>query len=63
MLVTDSLLQTAPLPTGKIEAELWRRQEEAPIALQTLSTAKLEALYAKLRGKGGGVDSSESSSK
>ena len=35
---------------GKVEAELWRRGEEAPVALATLTAEKLEALLAKLKG-------------
>ena len=39
---------------GKIEAELWRRKEEAPVALATLSIAQLEELLRKLKTGGGG---------
>lgn len=35
---------------GKCEAELWRRKEEAPVALGTLSTDELRALHKKLKG-------------
>ena len=37
---------------GKIEAELWRRKEEAPVALATLSTKKLRKLYKHLKTGG-----------
>lgn len=37
---------------GKIEAELWRRKEEAPVALATLSTKKLRRLYKHLKSGG-----------
>ena len=35
---------------GKVEAELWRREEEVPIATSSLSIAELRALLAKLQG-------------
>ena len=35
---------------GKIEAELWRREEEVPIATSSLSIPELRALLAKLQG-------------
>jgi hypothetical protein len=34
---------------GKVEAELWRRKEEAPVALATLSVPKLNDLLQRLR--------------
>lgn len=35
---------------GKIEAEMWRRKEETPIATTTLSTDELRGLLARLQG-------------
>ena len=37
---------------GKVEAELWRRKEEPPVALATLSTSKLRKLLKHLKSGG-----------
>ena len=40
---------------GKIEAELWRRKEETPIATATLGVSELKALLEKLQ-QGGAIE-------
>lgn len=37
---------------GKVEAELWRRKEEAPVALGSLTITELQALLKRLRTPG-----------